>query len=779
MRVKTIVLASVATAAALVVTAVAILSQTDFNAYRGLIADEVRGATGRELAISGDLKLAVSLVPAVAVENVALANASWGSRPDMMRLQRLEAEIALVPALWGEIRVKRVRLVAPEILLETDPAGRGNWEFGPMAAPRPGVPPVAAATPAAKPAGGAPALPTIDEVEIREARITFRDGKTGETRALALDSATLKAESATAPLQLVAAGRVDNMTLAIKGTLGPMAVLQRPGTPYPINVEIKAGEATARVDGVVREPLEGKGFELAVVAEAPEVGNLGALAGIAVPALGPLKLAFTASDAGGSMGRSLGLAGIKAEIGRPELLRATVEGTVADVLKPAGIAVALGLRTDRLEALGSAIGKPLPLTGRLDLSVKAASPDGRSLSLTDLKLTHPAIDLSGEVSLGLGPPLPKLIARLASTRVDLASLTKPAETAASPAPSGPKPPVPASRDGRVFPNDPLPLVFLALIDADIAYEAGEVTVGSTKLSRLTLAATVESGVLKVSRFAVEAGGGKADGTLTVTAASRTVTGWLEAKGVELGTLLKETGSSDLLTGGRTDLSADLKGQGGSVREIMAGLDGSVMVATGRGRIANRYLNLAGGDLLRAVAPLLGGGDSTALTCAVSRFDIRGGIATTRVALVETDKVTIASAGTINLKTEALDLMASPRPKDAALLSVAVPAQIRGTLARPAVELDYGAAARKAAEATLGTVLLGPVGLLAPLISGGERDSDACAAAKAKAGLGPAGPAGVPAAKSAPDAKSAPPAKGGGIGGAFEDLGRGVKGLIGR
>lgn len=766
MRVKTIVLATVATAAALGVTAVAILSQTDFNAYRGLIADEVKAATGRELAIKGDLRLALSLVPAVAVEEVTLANAAWGSRPDMVRLQRLEAEIAIVPVLWGEIRIKRVRLVAPEILLETDPQGHGNWQFGPMTAPQPGVPAVAPAAPAAKTAGGAAALPTIDEVEIRKASVTFRDGRTGETRALALDAATLKAESAAAPLNLALSGRVDNVALAVKGTLGPMAVLQRPGTPYPVNVEVKLGEATARIDGVVREPLGGAGFELAVVAEGPEVGNLGALAGAPLPALGPFKLALTATDAGGGVA----LNGLKGELGRPALLRTTVEGTVADALKPGGIALAVTLRSDRLEALGAALGKPLPLTGRLDLAVKAASPDGRSLALTELKLSHAAVDLAGEISLGLGPPRPKLVARLASTKVDLAALAKSGEGGGKPMQAGASPP---SRDGRVFPNDPIPLALLGLVDGDIAYEAGQVAVSGTTLANLTLAVTVENGTLTVRRFAVDAGGGKASGELSLIAATRSLSGRLHAKGVDLGTLLKQTGSSDLLTGGRTDLTAELKGQGGSVREIMAGLGGSVVVATGRGQIANRYLDLAGGDLLRAIGPLLGGSDSTGLVCAVSRFDIRDGIATTRVALFETDKVTIATAGTINLKTEALDLMASPKPKDAALLSVAVPVRIRGTLARPAVEPDYGAAARKAAEATLGTVLLGPVGLIAPLISGGERDSDACAAAKAQAGLGPAGAAGGTATK------PAPPAKGGGIGGAFEDLGRGVKGLIGR
>ena len=66
---------------ALIVGAVVVLKYTDFNQYKPLIAEEVRKATGHDLAISGDLRLDISFSPGIVVEGVTLSNAQWGSRP--------------------------------------------------------------------------------------------------------------------------------------------------------------------------------------------------------------------------------------------------------------------------------------------------------------------------------------------------------------------------------------------------------------------------------------------------------------------------------------------------------------------------------------------------------------------------------------------------------------------------------------------------------------------------------------------------------------------------
>lgn len=155
MRVATLFKIVVVLVAALVVSLYAILQSQDFSQYRGLIEEQARAATGRQLVLAGELDLRLfSLSPALIVDDVTLKNASWGTRPDMVTLQRLEAEVALLPLFSGNLTVKRLVLVAPEIFLETDKKGRGNWIFTPdKAAPTP------APTPAPSPSSPMPSAP--------------------------------------------------------------------------------------------------------------------------------------------------------------------------------------------------------------------------------------------------------------------------------------------------------------------------------------------------------------------------------------------------------------------------------------------------------------------------------------------------------------------------------------------------------------------------------------------------------------------------------------------
>ncbi|MDP6176107.1 MAG: AsmA family protein [Rhodospirillales bacterium] len=122
---------------AVIVAVVAVLLSTDFNQYRGLVAEEAKAATGRDLVISGNLDLNLSLTPSLSVQGVTLANAAWGSRPEMVKLGSFEAELELLPLIKGDIQINRVRLTGLDVLLETDKKGRPNWLLGGGASPAP------------------------------------------------------------------------------------------------------------------------------------------------------------------------------------------------------------------------------------------------------------------------------------------------------------------------------------------------------------------------------------------------------------------------------------------------------------------------------------------------------------------------------------------------------------------------------------------------------------------------------------------------------------------
>ena len=264
---------------------VAVVSTIDVNRYKGMIAQKVSEATGRTLEIRGDLRLTLlSLVPAIRVEGVSLANAPWGSAPRMVRVKRLDAQVALLPLLQRQVRVKRLVLVEPEILLETDAKGRRNWDLFPekrSGAPAPGN-------------GGVPTF-HVREVRVKDGRFTYRDGTSGRTTTVRIDRLRILARSLEGPLTFKARGAYNWQPAEAKGALGSLATLLRNDT-LSVTATAKAAGAEFTVDGSVARPLQGEGLALAVAFKAGSLRDLSRLVGQALPPVGPIRLTAKVSE---------------------------------------------------------------------------------------------------------------------------------------------------------------------------------------------------------------------------------------------------------------------------------------------------------------------------------------------------------------------------------------------------------------------------------------------------------------------------------------------------
>jgi AsmA family protein len=245
----------------------------------------------------------------------------------------------------------------------------------------------------------------------------------------------------------------------------------------------------------------------------------------------------------------------------------------------------------------------------------------------------------------------------------------------------------------------------------------------------------------------------------------TVTGRLEK--FDLGGFLKAMAATDLLTGA-VDLDLSGRGAGGSLRQIMAGLDGRLVAVMGKAELATPLFDLIGADLAQSVMPWAAQDRSTHINCAVVRFDARRGTATSDAMLLDTAKVTVQGTGTIDLGSERIALVLTPQPKERSLISLATPIDVGGTLAAPSLSPDRLALAKGAAGAVIGNVII-PFGFLVPLISGGTGDENPCLAALAQAKANGA---------ARPGAAAQPRQGESGIGGALQGVGKGIRNLFG-
>ena len=277
---------------ALIITVYAVLSSYDFNKLKPKIARSVKDATGRELSLAGDIDLDIGLTPALVVEGVRFQNAPWGSRPDLAKIRRFEVQVALLPLITGNIEVKRLTLIEPDILIETDKSGKSNLEFETSKKVPPGEPEEESPAKEMK----LPAL-TFKEVRIEKIRFTYKDGPSGETYAVNLDRLTTGAANISAPVSLLLKGAYNRIPFEVGGTLGPIAALTDPERAWPVKLTAKAGSVVITADGSIMDPMNGKGISLTVNAEARSISDIAKLANAeGAPDMGPFMAGFKVSD---------------------------------------------------------------------------------------------------------------------------------------------------------------------------------------------------------------------------------------------------------------------------------------------------------------------------------------------------------------------------------------------------------------------------------------------------------------------------------------------------
>jgi uncharacterized protein involved in outer membrane biogenesis len=292
MRLRTILIAIAVLVGALVVTAVAVVMSIDFNQYKGLVASQVKAATGRDLVIGGNFKLALSLTPSVAVDNVSFANAPGGSRPTMASFKRLEVEMQLMPLLSSrQIKVDRLILDGADILLETDAKGQGNWTFQP-----PGSAGASTSAPGQPPSGGPALLPHVSLVQIQDSLVTYRDGRSGATHSFEVDKLEAKTEGDHVTFNLAAL--VNKVPLTVVGSVGAPNLLAS-GAPYPLDVTMTSGGSSAAAKGQIAHLATMQGIAIDVSAKGKALSDLNTFAGATLPPLGPYSIAGRVSEVPG------------------------------------------------------------------------------------------------------------------------------------------------------------------------------------------------------------------------------------------------------------------------------------------------------------------------------------------------------------------------------------------------------------------------------------------------------------------------------------------------
>lgn len=768
-RVCKLVVAVILLITLMLATATALVNSVDLNQYRDVISEQVYKATGRKFVL-GPINVALSLYPTLSIQDVTLANADWGSEPRMVHAKELHARLALLPLLDGNVQIERVSLTGVHISLETDKRGRGNWVFGKQR-------PDALAAPVAV------ALPLFEQVRIKDMTLSYRDGQSGTSVSMTVgtliahdmtgttfshisrragderhsdvrlkDLRLIWAEDDAGRTASVAADwvhalvpvpsssgdldrssslehlRIDGLTfdyhardvghslsLAFKRLVGRLPNL----TLRPVDAKVNE----LQVKGLLfRDRMRSSRRTTSVTLNHVEIRTRSLNSPLAVQAAGRYReVPFRASAALGAV----------AKMGHGRTYPLEVRASASDTRIRLAGHIERSESGDRRDFKLWAKGRSLARLSRL---AQRALPDigpyevrtrfhdtGKSYRFDDIELTLGNSRLSGAVRLGRDTTTTPVYANLDARVLDVPEILEALRGTAPPArrPEGGK----ERSRSRLFSERTFTPVLPRRADWRLVLHADTLITPRLVLRDVATSARLADGVLTVSPLEAKVSGGEVQGSFVfdTRSTSPALSTDLVAKHLDLGELLGALVQSDALKG-TANIALSLHGRGTSMAAIAGGLDGHVRAVLKDGEAHLGGLDAIVGGTTRLIGTLFGGGsDKGTLNCLAGEFRIRDGLAKSTLLLADTGSSTVRGKGTVNLKTEALNLTVSPKPK-AATLSFMVPIKVRGTLRHPTFTPSKLATARKLGGIVAAAILFPPAVVAALAELGGETNA---------------------------------------------------------
>ena len=370
----------------------------------------------------------------------------------------------------------------------------------------------------------------------------------------------------------------------------------------------------------------------------------------------------------------------------------------------------------------------------IELSGKTGSLSGLfkqwDVALTKFPLDL-ALNMNGKPLLIKGeiikPPkaMPSINLAVSSKSFDWPTL----DVATNPAPQtlGGTQPAPAARQVQkpqsryVFSDETIPFDSIPRAKGKIVVDIAELGLPKRKpIENLQATLHLDGSSIDIPNISFQMGKGAANLQMNLSKIN-TTNPILMAKGVTkdftLENLLARLDPSSRVSGGDMKLAFDLTASGNSLHQLAANSSGKIQLSINQARMGTNFLNDAGDfvvTLLDSMNPIRKKTSDTVLECAVAYLPINNGqINIANTVGLETDRLDAVLAGSINLKTEAVNLMIDPREKSGLTsgLDLAGLVKMGGTLANPKAGINQAGVVNSAVSIGLG-FLTGGVSILA-------------------------------------------------------------------
>lgn len=617
------------------------------NDYKDRIAQQVKSATGRELTLSGPIRLSVFPWIALELGPASLGNPPGFSAQPFAAVQHIAVRVKLLPLLRKGLQIGRIEIDGLDLRLVKNAAGKGNWQDfgGSESKPR-------------QSASTSPdSLPDLAGLEIKDSRLSYQD---------------MVANHVNLELGHVTSGKPIPVKLKLDLTTGPGAQPIDLNGQLEVTLDLQKKQyriAPLEIGGTLT-PRQGAGpvsWKFAVPALSADL----AAQTFSAPAF---TLELAAAHLGGSLE---GARIVDAPNFKGSFKLAPV--TLRDLMEKLGITPPVTRDPKvlaRLAANGSfSYGGNALATEGLDIQFDDSHLRGK-LAVTDLDTQATHFNLS--------------IDRINLDRYRPPEEPATAKNAARPAAAG----KPADKAGAQS-SDPL-----KTLDLNGTLTIGSATASNVTLTQVLLTIAAKSGLTHIAPVRAKLYGGDYSGDITIDDREAVPTLKIDQSmaGIDMAQMLKDFAKTQRISG-RGTVMTNLTAHSLGGDTLMKTLNGHVSANVDNGALEGVDLWF---EINRAVALIQKQGLPTGQSSGRTKFDalkvsadLVNGVASTKDLNIASQNLRISGQGTSNLVTEAINyqvkatlLKEAPTAAGAAGKSLAdIPLNITGTFSSPSVKPD--------------------------------------------------------------------------------------------
>ncbi|GAA0903947.1 AsmA family protein [Rothia nasimurium] len=663
----------------LIVAIVLFIAFFDWNRLKPFINDKVSQAIGRPFAINGDLSAhwsrepgeggLVGLIPwpHFLARDITVANPDWAKSKQFATLDSIQFRLAPFPLISHDIVVPEIRLGQPNVYLQRQKTGENTWTFK--------LP---------ESSGPSEWNLQIDAIAFDKGHIDYADAQNQID--MGVDVTPL---GRGIPFDEIMAQQEKDSRAQASKTTGASAKTMAKG-----DADEKDRQDTTKQQQTYYFAWDAKGtYKKSTVSAKARTGGVLALRDGNRPfpvqadaRFGDTHIAFV--------------------------------GTLTDPMNLGALDIRLWFSGTSMSHLYDLTGVTLPDTppfateGHLKASLKKGAS---TFTYENFSGKVGGSDLGGTLTFATSGPRPSLTGTLKSNQLlfsDLAPLIGGGSDKEK-AERGDAVKQPAD---KVLPVEPFKTDRWNAMDADVHFTGAKIIHGERlPIQNLDTHLVMKDAVLTLDPLKFGVAGGTVGSNIRLDGSTEPMKGRLNlgARHLKLKELFP-TFAPMQTAFGEMNGDASLTATGNSPAALLGSSNGEVKLLINDGAISSSLLEIAGLNVGNYVVNKMFGDDVVKINCMAADLVSTNGVMESRLFAFDTEKALINVNGTIDFRTEKLDLDIVPHTKGFRLFSLRSPLYVHGTFKDPSPGVHPGPLILRGGGAVALAVFAAPVAALAPL-----------------------------------------------------------------